>query len=383
MKISKRELKFLLLLIPFFKPAGFSEIAIISRIYDVWFILAMLGIATNAISLRYSPSKVSVLNSVLQAYLFVNTCFHGGFSASLIRNTIGVAFVIIHVEMYLHKDERIVWKNLLRLFAVYSVLNALCGKSTFFQEYLFGPRTNVTTVSYPLMAIVAMMSYCGKIRIKNPVTLFLVLCTIVPNLLIMFRESVSTAIIGIMVSILMLFASKFAIVKSIKPYVMVIVLEVYNFIVVSLQSFDYMSSLFSLLGESMTMTGRLQIWSNAIMLFIQKPILGYGYRLQSVARGIYATNTTYVHNNFLQFCIDGGLIALLLFSAIMVMAVARIKSVNNRVSRISIAVLLGFEVAMISEVLTSYNYFYIFLVLVEYMSFTEEKQVGVKLGYTE
>ena len=51
--------------------------------------------------------------------------------------------------------------------------------------------------------------------------------------------------------------AKYSAINRIKSYVWVIGLSLYNFMIVTVQSFDYMSLLFGMLGESMTMTGRL------------------------------------------------------------------------------------------------------------------------------
>lgn len=75
-----------------------------------------------------------------------------------------------------------------------------------------------------------------------------------------------------------------------------------------------------------------------------------------------------MHNNFLQFCIDGGLIALLLFILLLVFSVSPIDNLRSRSNKAIVAILIGFEIAMISEVLTSYSYFYVFLAIANYLA---------------
>ena len=368
MKIEKRDLKFVFVLLPFFKLTGFTEIGFISKIFDVLLAVSIANIFLNIIKIKYRPSRFSQINMLLQLYLFVNTCIQGGFSTSLIRNTVALIFVVIHVEMCLWKNEEIVWNGILKLFSFYSILNVACGKGIIFHEYLFGPRTNITTLSYPMIMITLLLVYCRKINIKRIISAVLVSCIILPNMFFMLRESVSTAIVGIMVTVGFIVMAKYSAINRIKSYVWVIGLTLYNFVIVTVQSFDYMSLLFGMLGESMTMTGRLAIWTNTIAAFMEKPIFGYGFRMKMIARGAYATATTYVHNNFLQFCIDGGLIALLLFILLLVFAVSPIDNLRSRSNKAIVAILIGFEIAMISEVLTSYSYFYVFLAIANYLA---------------
>lgn len=216
--------------------------------------------------------------------------------------------------------------------------------------------------------ITFLLVYCRKINIKRIISAVLVSCIILPNMIFMLRESVSTAIVGIMVTVGFIVMAKYSAINRIKSYVWVIGLTLYNFMIVTVQSFDYMSLLFGMLGESMTMTGRLAIWTNTISAFMEKPIFGYGFRMKMIARGAYATATTYVHNNFLQFCIDGGLIALLLFILLLVFSVSPIDNLRSRSNKAIVAILIGFEIAMISEVLTSYSYFYVFLAIANYLA---------------
>ena len=366
MKISTRELKFVFILLPFFKLTGFTEIGFISKIFDVLLAISVANIFLNIIKIKYRPSRFSQINMLLQLYLFVNTCIQGGFSTSLIRNTVALIFVVIHVEMCLWKNEEIVWNGILKLFSFYSILNVVCGKGIIFHEYLFGPRTNITTLSYPMIMITFLLVYCRKINIKRIISAVLVSCIILPNMIFMLRESVSTAIVGIMVTVGFIVMAKYSAINRIKSYVWVIGLSLYNFMIVTVQSFDYMSLLFGMLGESMT--GRLAIWTNTIAAFMEKPIFGYGFRMKMIARGAYATATTYVHNNFLQFCIDGGLIALLLFILLLVFSVSPIDNLRSRSNKAIVAILIGFEIAMISEVLTSYSYFYVFLAIANYLA---------------
>ena len=137
MKISKSELKFVFILLPFFKLTGFTEIGFISKIFDVLLAVSIANIFLNIIKIKYRPSRFSKINMLLQLYLFVNTCIQGGFSTSLIRNTVALIFVVIHVEMCLWKNEEIVWNGILKLFSFYSILNVACGKirKNFLIEY--------------------------------------------------------------------------------------------------------------------------------------------------------------------------------------------------------------------------------------------------------
>lgn len=379
MEVSKNSILCLFLIMPFMKMPAFSEVRILSLAFDAWFILAAMLILLKAIHVKYHPSRVVIVNGVFQLYVFLNTFLQSGFSSSVFRNTIGVVFALAVIDMFLCIDKYAVYKNLMFSFAAFMILNILCGNGKIFDTYLFGQRTNLTTIAMPMM-VIAVILCASEPWVRGHRGLLCAVGVIcVGGLFLILREAVSTALLalGIMAVCYGIFSiSVFQRMEKLPSYAVSIGLVIYNFIVVIFQSFGYMKYIFqTLLGESMTLTGRLQIWSNAMMAFLEKPIWGYGYRQLIVSRGAYAIATGYVHNNYLQCCVDGGVIALILFIILLLTSVRFLRFNSSREHRLLLAACVGMGVAMISEALTSYNYYYFFLLLAEF--------IGEETYYTE
>ena len=370
MKISKKLLINLFLLIPFFKLPGFSEYRVISSLFDMWFVLSCVCIVLKVACYRYRPSVVTTIVIVREAYMFLLTVYKGGFSTPLIRNTLGAAIVCLLVDYQLNKNAKSMCRTIALMFTIYTVLNLLAGNGMVFNTYLFGQRTNFTIISFPMMLIMVIFvaAYTkgqDRRRFQRYASLVILI-----NSFFILKESVSTAILG-MVIFLVLYAVFYRIkFDKIPATVYVIILVIYNFAIVFLQNFDYMKFIFeNLLGESMTMTGRLVIWNNAILTFLQKPLFGYGYAMANVSRGQYATSTSYVHNDFLQHCVEGGIVDLALFVLILVFAVRFFKKYSSsKLKCAMLAGILGLEITMGSEVPSSLNYFFVLMVLSEYFS---------------
>lgn len=82
----------------------------------------------------------------------------------------------------------------------------------------------------------------------------------------------------------------------------------------------------TVLGKSLTFTGRLDIWLLAVGMIVQHPVLGYG-----VGGNINIWSTQwYAHNQILEILLEGGAIALLVFSLIFRCVIHR--SQNTKIS---------------------------------------------------
>lgn len=370
-KISKRSIIFMVLFLPFVKLAGMSEIGIISKLFDALFIIASAVIIYQAVMSKYKMSSVVLVNFVLHMYLLIVTFMKGNVDTSIIRNTFGTAISLVLVDYWLKRNPRIVCNVMMWVFAAYSVLNLVCGNGKVFDTYLYGQRTMLTCVGFPMIIIALFILEAEKEKKYKRKYLILFAIITLTNMLLIIKESVSTTILSLAIFVLAYIAIRYTVLKKITAKVYVVMMIFYNFVITIFQSFGYMQYIFeNILGESMTMTGRLTIWNNSYESFAKSPIWGYGFRQLIVERGKYATDTRYVHNNYLQFMVDGGLIALIMFIILLMIIFKKQKKVTKTYC-ILLAGMIAMQVAMISEVLTSYNYFYFALVLMEFFLMQE------------
>ena len=362
---------FVLLILPFFKLAGMSEYRWLSALFDALFLFSALVTVLLLVRERFRMSALARLNWALQGYLFVLTAIRGGLDSSLVRNTLGVALAVCLLEWWLLRSPRVVLEGLLWLFAAYALANAALGHGGLFQTYLFGQRTTLTVIGLPMMAVAC---YAGSLGYQKTRRLrFWVLAAAILLGIggMMVREAVSTALLGAGVALAMVLLLRGGLLARIRPAAYVLGIAGYNFVIVGVQQFSYMRFLIeTVLGKSMTLTGRLSIWNLTLAAILRKPVFGYGFRQLFVSRGAYATATAYVHNNFLQFWADGGIIGLALFLCLLVVAVRRIPLREGVAPRLLFAWFVGMGMAMISEAMTAYNYFYLVLVLLCHLEAT-------------
>ena len=98
-------------------------------------------------------------------------------------------------------------------------------------------------------------------------------------------------------------------VGNIKPWMILFIYLSINLLLVFSSHLGIFSFFAGLFGKDSTFTGRTTAWTNSVLLFLQKPILGYGLLDADTARaylGAYAFVNS--HNTLLQVLISGGLL---------------------------------------------------------------------------
>jgi O-antigen ligase len=77
------------------------------------------------------------------------------------------------------------------------------------------------------------------------------------------------------------------------------------------------------IGEIASFNGRTPLWTQAWQLFLERPLTGYGV---TASRGLFWNNVALggAHNALVNVAVDGGLIGLLLWLAVIVQIVARL-----------------------------------------------------------
>lgn len=107
-----------------------------------------------------------------------------------------------------------------------------------------------------------------------------------------------------------------------------------------------------ILHKDLTFTGRTGIWSNALHLIMQKPLLGYG----TVSQGYYMFTPYYhtgygPHNQILFILLQSGILGLLLFFAILFLCFRRLDRNNGLyASNVLTFTFFTFFIMMLAEV---------------------------------
>ena len=122
----------------FIKLPGMGEYAATDLLMDMMFACSTAVIFYLAIRVKYRPDTVIKLALLLQAYLFFITIYYGSLTLTLLRNTIGVFFAMVLVDLWVRRNDFIVYDSILILFVLFSAANVLMGCGRFLRPTCLG-----------------------------------------------------------------------------------------------------------------------------------------------------------------------------------------------------------------------------------------------------
>ncbi|KFI91619.1 O-antigen polymerase family protein [Bifidobacterium saguini DSM 23967] len=225
--------------------------------------------------------------------------------------------------------------------------------------YFIGIRTRFTD---PIFVMIAISMICDWMQCRNIGTRTALAIAI--SLFNIVMVWIGTALVGLGVAVIvyMLLSNMTRTRTLCSPFGLTIISLIITYFVVFRQiQTDFSWLISGVLGKNSTLTGRSDIWSIAIPIIAQKPLLGHGM----AANGNfvpYKYTLWQAHNQWLQLAYDGGLFTVICFCLMMLFISLAVKPYfHTRAYKILIACFGAYSIMMTSEI---YTYMiYIFLLL--------------------
>lgn len=150
---------------------------------------------------------------------------------------------------------------------------------------------------------------------------------------------------------------------SIKVIIALVIIAVVFFVVNQIQfSNNVLSDVIeNFYGKSLTFTARTSIWTSALSLISQAPIIGYGYNNSTGFAELFSFYwpVAHPHNYYLYLFMSGGIILFALFVIIVVYLIKQLKTTNHEiVVKICSAFLSAVFIMGITESLTDFVFLY-------------------------
>lgn len=363
--LMKREWLLIALYMPFLKPDCLVVVPALDSLFDIWRVASLCAILLLYLW-RGRLSLPACLIILFESSLLFSTILHQGDYWKLAVSCGSVIGVCILTELSIKVDPRRALHSLYVLCALWTWIN-------FFTLFLFpnGMYEDIYTQNYFLgyynsFIVVLLPGVClgvllRQIEGKKPgaqVWLLFAACAFT-----IFKMWSATSIIGIlMLSVYLLFfcgKERFAGLMNMRTYLLCAAALFTGIILLRVQdAFSFI--IVDLLHKDLTFTGRTFIWDRALAYFWASPVFGWG--IENDALISLKIGAFHAHNYYLDLMYKGGLAAILLFTALlMVCSVLLMRLQHEPMARTLSFVLFDFLIMLQVE---SYQYMPLFFVLI-------------------
>lgn len=378
-KIPKIRVELFFLLFPYLSPLGLNSIKGFKIIILSWMMISMV----ITILLWIQKPRFNLFTGVGIAYflyIIIITIIETGGIGDGLRKMFGAPCLFLLIDYWMRVNKNELLKTMLHISFIEELLNLLLWNVKVFSgdQYLLGIRTY-----FPLFGVfgIYVALLCMEFGISG--TKRIGMLTIAMAILSNFITWSSTGVVAIVIIMGMLFFVKHEKLERIVDICdckkLIPIGVALNVGVVFFNVQYYFSFIISnVLGESLMLNGRSIIWDSAIKLIKEKLIFGYGvYGVYIPLPDWWGTSYNYAHNQILQFLLDGGLIATILFGLLIVISGRNIDASRNYIiGKISAIVMFSCLLMMISEAYSNYLVFYALIALLgEYCGEYNRKEI--------
>lgn len=360
------------LLMPYFKPASLEFIApTVESLFDIWKIGSTIIIFGLYLFYYHRMSKLVLMITAYEFALFFSTLINGGnywrlavscgtvigfcmlTELCMKRNCKRYFFVVYHIYFLLILINFVV----LLLFP-----DGIATDDYYHNTYNFLGIDNSLAglVMVPLMAISCIYSAFKKKKLTF--SAILMLAMISATVLITWSATGVVAWFVMITYILFVYQGWFT--KYFNSYALFATFVALQIMIVFLRVQEYFAFIIEdILGKSITLTGRTEIWDLTYPIILQSPIIGHGvYEGHGL---VYWHNSyMYSHNAMLEILIQGGIIGLVLFTIPFIMVTKQLyKYCKHFLSGIVTVTLFAFLVIYLVEAQITAIWVFGFLVM--------------------
>lgn len=377
------------------KPEYFNEVEWLDKLFDYTKLaITILLIFVSIISKPVHKSRIWII-VFYGAMLFATICGSRDLYGYMSANFSSLA-VCLMFDIWLEKSPKTLvsefrileWLVYANFVTILLFPKGMYRTDLYTANWLLGYKNYQIRTILPIVCMSLIRSYWRYGRISLRIWVLLI-CSAVTFVLV----DSATSLVGyaVFVGLLMLYHSKKRAIPRVITLTNVLIVSVIVFICIiffNLQnSLSYLIE--TLLGRSLTFTGRLQVWGMSISRFLKKPILGYGYLSGDEFVKMFNGGKAWAHphNYMFYILLTGGLLLGIIIVIGYCMASREInKNISSIYSKIILFTLCAFLVMGITESITSTVLLYPMLVLginidkITALGYPERRSVSLKIG---
>lgn len=372
----------ILLLFPFIQQRTYQELPLIESFYRLYTL-----IATIIIYLRTFPYIFNIYKSHSYLYLitlyvifnilstFINPTEGKYRSTEILMSFLSLCFLIAYESKkspdHLLKALKIVYGFFIYTNFILDILfpNGLYTNITgsFHSSHFLGDDNALIFVFLPGLTCMI----CASIRKYNKILLYDWIAVFACLVTLLLVWSVSAFLCMGMFTFLLILI-KFDILPS--PYILMsVVCGIILLCLFGLSNPTIQIIIDNYLGKDATLSGRTILWANAIVMIIEKPILGWGGYFMNGFWDLSPTFAYPCHTPYLQMLIDGGVVLFIIFWFITYLAFREVKRVGGRLSSVLVIGMTCMLINYITEWSTHYHYFVIISLMLNLRYIKTEK----------
>lgn len=355
------------ILIPFLKPGYFETINILDNLFNVWRFLS----SAIVISMYIKNNKVSKFVLTLlffQFTLLLSTLINSGDIVRWAMYTGMHLSIAMIIELsFKNNSNTLFLKVLYRLLSVIIVINFILLIMYPNGIYLVaGERGNFIDMDNLLaptiisgVVFTMMYSYIVYNKLKK-IPLLIIVISVLTIIYVWPATAVVALFFGLTLTFITIFMKKGTSLLNIRTYIISYVVFFITIIFYNRQG-KLSFVIENVLGKSITFSGRTIIWENYFHVMKQSfksMFLGLGVQSSNVLYNPTFGKNTHMHNEFFNVQIEGGILAVVFFIILIIMAANRLfKNRNDKIVKILSAFLFSFLLLMSMEVFRNMGMF--------------------------
>lgn len=316
----------LFVILPYIKPSSLQLIApSIDSLFDAWKILSMI-IAVGLYLYNKKLSKIILSIGIYEVFLLISTIANSGDYRKALISCATILSFSMFVELAVKNNSKTFFYSIFFIYFVFVFINfilmliypnGLAVDNYYGNTYHFLANDNaLSPIFIPVMAIICIYSeYQHKSLTPSSIMLLIMIAVTV-----IITWSATGVMMWFIMMAYILFIYKKIPMPILNMRLYFIAFAVLQVMIVFLRVQDIFAYIIEdILGKNITFTGRTIIWDSATELIKYKPWLGYGV-YEGLGLIWYYNKYMYAHNGVLEVLLQGGVITLIAFVAVFLIA---------------------------------------------------------------
>lgn len=316
---------FVILITPFFKPGSLEYIApLVDTLFEYW--LAIVSVVIGFLYLAYGRmSKMMLAIIAFEATLTLSTILNAGDYYGLVVDIVRTIPFCMLIEIGIKQNPKELIKALAAVLGTECLINSITilafPNGMYENDSIIGwYHTENYFLAYDNIHIMYLLPFLTNLWLYRTYRKKSAALTAVWMLLFSATVYVTwsaTSVVVITVFLIIFLFSEFRLMKKIielKKYLVLIIAAFVGIILLRRQEF-FANFIVDFLGKDLTLSGRTDIWDNALYWFEKHPIFGNG--IQTIEVVYRAIGAPHAHNYILQILYQSGIMGLVCFAVIL------------------------------------------------------------------